>query len=96
MKVEEVDYSLDDIEIKLPIKTNHRLTLIIGDSYIDNLKCDFAITDEIEFRTIKQKRKFYKTDALYLYKKGSLIINNQTQIVDFTKIGFNYTKEVVK
>jgi len=96
MKVEEVDYSLDDIEIKLPIKTDHRLTLIIGDSYIDNLKCDFAITDEIEFRTIKQKRKFYKTDALYLYKKGSLIINNQTQIVDFTKIGFNYTKEVVK
>jgi len=95
MKVEESDISLDDIEITLPIKTNHKLTLLIGDSYINNLECDFAITDESEFKTIKQKRNFYKTKPLFLYKKGSLIVNNKTKIenASYTKIGFNYVKE---
>ena len=95
MSVEDVDFSLDDIDIKLPIKTKHKLTLLIGDSYIDNLECDFAITNEVEFKTIKQQRSFYKTEPIYLYKKGSLIINNKTEIENqYTTIGFNYTKEV--
>jgi len=93
MKIEDVDFSLDDIEIKLPIKTNHTLSLVVGDTYLDELDCDFGIVDEIEFRTIKQKRKFYKTQQIYLYKKGSLFVNNKTKI-NANKIGFNYIKEV--
>ncbi len=98
MNVVESDKNFDDIDIISPIKSEEKLSLIIGDSYVD-LKCDFAITKEYTFKTIKHygprkgKKTFYKSREVYLYEKGSLIVNDKTDYSHFgQKIGFNISK----
>jgi len=68
---------------------NGYLTLL-SDSYITlPLKehCDFAITSEISYKQLtnsfqKNKRTFSKSDKVYLYEKGSVILNPSQKLLE--------------
>lgn len=86
---------------------NNYLTLL-SDSYITlSIKkhCDFAITSEINFRSLQnqkhvtQKNEFKKSETIYLYEKGSVFINPSDELLEnlnnknCQKIGYNiYTQ----
>lgn len=68
---------------------NGYLTLL-GDSYITvplKENCEFAITSELSYRQLtnkfdKNKRCFSKSSKIYLYEKGSVIINPSQNLLD--------------
>lgn len=76
---------LSDALITLPIKEH----------------CDFAITSEISFRNLQNKKhvtkhsKFEKSDTIYLYEKGSVFINPTDELIknlnnkNCQQIGYN-------
>jgi CRISPR-associated protein Cmr3 len=97
LKVQDSKITFDDIEITLPIKSKEKLSLVVGDSQIDNLEADFGIVDEVMFKTIKQYggkkgAKFIKSKPISLYKKGSLFVNLKNKLTP--EIGFNTIKEI--
>ncbi len=95
MSVTETKMSFDDIEFKKYFECNEKVSLVIGDSYINDLKADFGITKKTIFKTIKQTKKFTKTKKIELYEKGTIFINLQNDLKQFPKnIGFNYIKEL--
>lgn len=82
---------------------NGYLTLL-SDAYITvpiKEHCDFAITSEVSFRTLVNKKhvtkhnKFKKSNTLYLYEKGSIFINPSDALlknlnnVNAQQIGYN-------
>lgn len=82
---------------------NNYLTLL-SDSYITTPlqeNCTFAITSEISYRTLKNKKhvtrhnRFERTPQIYLYEKGSIIIEPSEQLLqnlnnqNCQKIGYN-------
>ena len=83
---------------------NGYLTLL-SDTYITlPLKehCEFAITSEIAHRSLKNKKSinkkysFEKSKRVYMYEKGSVIINPSNELIEniksqknLTKIGYN-------
>jgi len=86
---------------------NGYLTLL-SDSYITiDLKdnCDFAITSELSYKQLTNsfngnKREFSKSDKIYLYEKGSVVINPSSKLIDnlnnknLQQIGYNkYTQK---
>jgi len=90
------------------IDKNYYLTLL-SDSYITlpiKEYCDFAITSEISFRNLQNKKhcekhnKFKKSETFYLYEKGSVFINPKERLIEnidnknCQQIGYNiYTYE---
>ena len=68
---------------------NGYLTLL-SDSYITiplKENCDFAITSEISYKQLtnsfqKNKRTFSKSDKIYLYEKGSVILNPSQKLLE--------------
>jgi len=82
--------------------------VLLSDAYITlpiKEHCDFAITSEISFQSLKNKKhfkkhnKFEKSKRVYLYKKGSVFINPSSDLIDNLKnpnleqIGYNiFTK----
>ncbi len=88
----------------LSYKDKHDHLTLISDSYITlpiKEHCDFAITSEISFRTLINKKhatqhnKFKKSHTLYLYEKGSIFINPSELLIknlnnlNCQKIGYN-------
>jgi CRISPR-associated protein Cmr3 len=86
---------------------NGYLTLL-SDSYITvDLKenCEFAITSELSYKQLTNsfsgnKRTFSKSEKIYLYEKGSVIINPSQTLIDnlnnknLQQIGYNkYTQK---
>lgn len=81
---------------------------LISDAYITlSLKdnCDFAITSEISYQNLQNQKhafkhnEFKKSDKVYLYEKGSVIINPSQALIDdlnnknLQQIGYNiFTK----
>ena len=64
---------------------------LISDAYITlSLKdnCDFAITSEISYQNLQNQKhafkhnEFKKSDKVYLYEKGSVIINPSQALID--------------
>ncbi|GAB6074425.1 type III-B CRISPR module-associated Cmr3 family protein [Nautilia lithotrophica] len=100
MSVEETQDSIDSIDIKIPVKSEEKLFLAIGDCYIPDLNTDFGITNECVYKTIKQYggrkgHRFYKSKSVFLYEKGSLFVNLKNDLTHISqKIGFNIIKEV--
>jgi len=90
------------------IDKNGYLTLL-SDSYITlpiKEYCDFAITSEISFKNLQNKKhykihnKFEKSETFYLYEKGSIFINPKEKLIEnlnnknCQQIGYNiYTYE---
>jgi hypothetical protein len=83
----EVTKSSDSLEYN---DKNGYLTLL-SDAYItvplkDN--CDFAITSEISYQSLQNKKhstkhnKFQKSTKLYLYEKGSIFINPSDKLIE--------------
>jgi len=68
---------------------NGYLTLL-SDSYITlplKENCDFAITSEISYKQLtnsfqKNRRTFSKSDKVYLYEKGSVILNPTDKLLE--------------
>jgi len=69
---------------------NRYLTLL-SDSYITiplRSNCDFAITSEISYRSLISKKhaykhnKFEKSKKVYLYEKGSVILNPSKNLIE--------------
>jgi len=100
----EVKETNDNLNYK---DKNGYLTLL-SDAYITiNIKnhCDFAITSEISYRSLINKKhaikpsKLKKSDTKYLYEKGSIFINPSQELVNdlnnpnLQQIGYNiFTK----
>ena len=97
LEVSKTDKELDYID------KNGYLTLL-SDAYITvDIKnyCDFAITSEISYRNLKNKKdarkpsKLEKSDTKYLYEKGSIFINPSQELINNLKnpnleqIGYN-------
>ena len=97
MKVQKSDEKLDYAD------KNGYLTLL-SDAYITvTLKsnCEFAITSEISYQNLQnkkhvtQKNEFEKSEKVYLYEKGSVIINPSSDLLEnlnnatCQKIGYN-------
>lgn len=83
---------------------NGYLTLL-SDAYITlplREYCEFAITSEISFRNLQNKKhfsrhnEFKKSDTVYLYEKGSVIINPKPELIEnlnnknCQQIGYNH------
>lgn len=81
---------------------NGYLTLLSDSYIIAPLKenCDFAITSELSYRQLtnkfdNNKRSFSKSSKVYLYEKGSVIINPSPNLLDnlnnenLQQIGYN-------
>lgn len=82
--------------------------ILLSDAYITlSLKdnCDFAITSEISYQNLQNQKhafkhnEFKKSDKVYLYEKGSVIINPSQALIDdlnnknLQQIGYNiFTK----
>ena len=97
LEVKEDNSKLDYLD------KNGYLTLL-SDSYITlplRGNCDFAITSEISYQSLKNKKhaskhnKFDKTTKIYLYEKGSLILNPSDKLIqnlnnkNCQQIGYN-------
>ena len=78
--------------------------VLLSDAYITlpiKKHCEFAITSEISFQSLKNKKhstkhnKFEKSKKLYLYEKGSLFINPDEALIanlnnpNLQQIGYN-------
>lgn len=90
-------------------KTNN--LVLLGDSYITvpidkNNNCDFAVTSEISYQNLinmkgiqkdkkTEKNSFKKSNKIYLYEKGSVIINPSIELIEnlnnknLQQIGYN-------
>jgi len=75
----------------LEYKDNNGYLTLLSDSYItisikDN--CDFAITSEISYQSLQNKKhsiihnEFKKSSKVYLYEKGSVIINPSDNLIN--------------
>lgn len=82
----EVKYSEEELDYKDP---KGYLTLL-SDAYITiSIKenCDFAITSEISFSSLQNKKhatkhnEFKKSDKVFLYEKGSVFINPSEALI---------------
>jgi len=89
----------------LEYKDSNGYLTLLGDSYItvplkDN--CEFAITSEVAHRSLKNKKNikekysFEKSKRVYMYERGSVIINPTNELIEniksqknLTKIGYN-------
>jgi CRISPR-associated protein Cmr3 len=98
MKVEEVSDSFEDIEFKKKnfLECEENVSIVLGDSYIENLDSDFGVVDEVVFRTFKQTKSFKKYKPIKLYQKGTIFVNLRNKLKNnfAQKIGFNYIKEM--
>lgn len=90
------------------LHVNASYCVLLSDAYITlPLKgnCDFAITSEISYRSLENKKhvslknSFQKSRKVYLYEKGSIIINATQTLIEhlnnknLQKIGYNiYTQ----
>jgi len=97
MEVKEDDASLDYKEPK------GYLTLLSDALITVNIKenCDFAITSELSHRNLKSKKsalkksKFEKSETVYLYEKGSVLMNPSEALLadlnqeNLQQIGYN-------
>jgi len=103
------DRSSFKLEIKednslLDYSDNDSYLTLLSDSYITiPLKgnCEFAITREISYQSLKNQKHAYKpntfekTEKVFLYEKGSVIINPKKELIDnlnnknCQKIGYN-------
>ncbi|UCN01254.1 hypothetical protein LCX93_04890 [Sulfurimonas sp. SWIR-19] len=97
MQVKETDGHLN-------YKDPRGYMVLLSDSYITlpiKEHCDFAITGEINFRSLEnsfenKKRVFQKTKQYYLYEKGSVFINPSQELLEnlnnknLQKVGFNH------
>jgi CRISPR-associated protein Cmr3 len=81
---------LSDALITIPLKNNSKKN------------CDFAVTREISYQNLKTKvkkgkYKFKKSEKIYLYERGSIIINPSKELLknlenrNLQKIGYNIT-----
>jgi hypothetical protein len=84
--------------------------VLLSDAYITlpiKEHCDFAVTSEISFQSLKNKKhykqhnKFDKSKKVYLYQRGSVFINPSSDLINNLKnpnleqIGYNiFTKGV--
>jgi CRISPR-associated protein Cmr3 len=98
LEVNKTDETLDYID------KNGYLTLL-GDAYITlpiKKHCEFAITSELSFQTLTNKKhaikhnKFQKSNKVYLYEKGSVFIKPSDELIkhlnqhqNCQKIGYN-------
>ena len=94
---------------ELNYKDKNGYLVLLSDAYItiplrDN--CDFAITSELSYQSLKNKKhirkhnKFEKSKKIYLYEKGSVIINPSDELIknlrehkNCRKIGYNIFAE---
>ena len=99
MQVKDVDNSFEDIEFKKKnfLDCDDSVSIVLGDSYIENLDSDFGVVEEVIFRTFKQQTKnFKKYSPIKLYQKGTIFVNLRNKLENnfAKKIGFNYIKEM--
>ena len=93
-----------ETEKRLEYKDSGGYLTLLSDAYIDiSLKesCDFAITNEISFENLQNKKhssrhnRFQKSQKLYLYEKGSIFLNPTQKLIDnlnnknLQQIGYN-------
>ncbi|MCT7535970.1 hypothetical protein [Aliarcobacter cryaerophilus] len=105
LKVEKSNETLDYKSKYLLLLGDSLITLPL------NEHCDFAITSEISYKNLmgkkssmskssdskknKQNNHFLKSDEIYLYEKGSVIINPSSKLIDnlnnknLQQIGYN-------
>lgn len=101
MEVKEDNSTLnyEDKKAYLTLLSDAYITLSLKDN------CDFAITSEISYQNLQNQKhafkhnKFKKSDKVYLYEKGSVIINPSQALIDdlsnknLQQIGYNiFTK----
>jgi len=116
LKESIVKLGADDSKFKLTVEEVKEETLsrekknyitLLSDAYIKDLDekdCDFAITSEISFRSLKNKKHvnkkkynnpFEKSKKTYLYEKGSVFLNPKDSLIkklntkNLQKIGYN-------
>ena len=73
----------------------HNYIVLLSDSYIEKLDCEFAITSEISFAYLN-KAMFSKSRKYFFYEKGSIFINPSEEMVkniksykNLNQIGYN-------
>jgi CRISPR-associated protein Cmr3 len=94
----EIEESSDELDYQ----EKDDYLLLLSDAYITiPLKgnCEFAITKEISYQNlttnIKEKYKFKKSEKVYFYEKGSIIIKPEEKLLEnmakenLQKIGYN-------
>lgn len=101
MEVKEDNSTLnyEDKKAYLTLLSDAYITLSLKDN------CDFAITSEISYQNLQNQKhafkhnEFKKSDKVYLYEKGSVIINPSQALIDdlnnknLQQIGYNtFTK----
>lgn len=101
MEVKEDNSTLnyEDKKVYLTLISDAYITLSLKDN------CDFAISSEISYQNLQNQKhafkhnEFKKSDKVYLYEKGSVIINPSQALIDdlnnknLQQIGYNiFTK----
>lgn len=97
-------FEIQEDNTKLDYLDRNGYLTLLSDSYITvplNENCDFAITSEISYRNLLNKKhaikhnEFKKSDKVFFYEKGSVIINPTNELIEnlnkknLQQIGYN-------